>query len=129
MVPGMRSPERCDLMVSAKYFSLPTPCASCPFLIEPRFYLDPQRVDEIAESIRDGASFSCHKTVDYDDDSTGRGNRERQCAGVLITLEKEDAPNQMMRIAERVGMYDRAKLNMDANVYDSLDDWQENMKD
>ena len=115
-------------MVSAKYFSLPTPCANCPFLIEPRFYLDPDRVDEIAESIREGATFSCHKTVNYDDDEpTERGSRERQCSGVLITLEREDAPNQMMRIGERIGMYDRTKLNMDANVYDSLDEWREGM--
>jgi hypothetical protein len=125
----MRLPERGDLMVSAKYFSLPTPCANCPFLIEPRFYLTPDRVDEIAESIREGATFSCHKTVDRDDESIERGNRERQCAGVLITLEREDMLNQMMRIGERIGMYDRTKLNMDANVYDSLDEWQEGMRD
>jgi hypothetical protein len=29
-------------------------------------------------------------------------------------------PHQMMRIAERLGMYDRTKLKMDAPVYDGV---------
>jgi len=34
----------------------------------------------------------------------------------LIYLEKRDMPNQMMRIAEQLGMYDRTQLNMEADV-------------
>ena len=33
--------------------------------------------------------------------------------------EKEGQPDQMMRISERLGLYDHSKLDMDAPVYDS----------
>ena len=32
----------------------------------------------------------------------------------------QNAPHQMMRICERLGLYDRTKLNMDAPVFGSL---------
>lgn len=38
------------------------------------------------------------------------------CAGALIFLEKRYRPNQLMRISERLGMYDRTKLDMKAKV-------------
>lgn len=38
-------------------------------------------------------------------------------------MEKADAPNQIMRIAERFGIYDRERLNMEAPVYGSLAEW------
>jgi hypothetical protein len=37
-------------------------------------------------------------------------------------MEKEGRSSQMMRIAERLGMYDHTKLDMDAPIYDSFDD-------
>lgn len=36
-------------------------------------------------------------------------------------LEKIQKPNQMMRIAERLGAYSPDHLAMDAEVYDSFD--------
>ena len=45
---------------------------------------------------------------------------EAHCAGALILLEKLNLPSQMMRIAERLGMYDRRKLDMLAPVFDSF---------
>ena len=33
-------------------------------------------------------------------------------------MERESSPNQLMRIAERVGHYDHRKLNMDAPVFE-----------
>jgi hypothetical protein len=38
------------------------------------------------------------------------------CAGMLIFLEKRNQPTQMMRICERLGLYDRTKLDMAAKV-------------
>lgn len=38
-------------------------------------------------------------------------------------LEKIYAPNQMMRIAERIGMYDRSKLVGHGDVFDKFEDW------
>ena len=42
----------------------------------------------------------------------------QHCGGAMILLEKIDRPNQMMRIMERIGGYDRRKLKMDADVFD-----------
>jgi hypothetical protein len=66
--------------------------------------------------------FACHKTCELtEDDETGGGTFTPRkgsvhCAGALIFLEKRDRPHQMMRICERLGMYDRSKLDMEAEV-------------
>lgn len=44
---------------------------------------------------------------------------EHHCAGFLILLEKE-GPNQMMRIAGRLGIYDASILDIDSPVYESV---------
>jgi len=44
------------------------------------------------------------------------------CAGALILLEKLEQPSQMMRIAERLRMYDARQLDMDAPVFESFED-------
>lgn len=112
-------------------YTLTGPCADCPFRSDKAPFLDEDRAKEIALSLESGATFYCHKTVDYDrawddDDSDGRGDvtgKSRACAGSLITLEKEDRPNQIMRIGERLGLYDRTRLDMDAPVYPSMREW------
>lgn len=43
----------------------------------------------------------------------------------MITLELEGKANQMMRIGERIGMYDRANLQMDSPAFPTLADWVE----
>lgn len=92
-------------------YKLTTPCDACPFLIGSGFTFR-----SLSEHSR--GEFGCHKACNLDEET---GNYEPQaktphCAGALIFLEKQDRPHQMMRICERLGMYDRAKLNMDANV-------------
>lgn len=66
-------------------------------------------------------AFPCHKTAELTEDDNGfeeyhAGDKSVHCAGALIFLEKRNESNQMMRIAERFGMYDHTKLNMEANV-------------
>ena len=94
-------------------YDMTRPCSNCPFRSDKRFPLARGRVVEIIN----GGSFPCHKTTTA---GGADGQDEVACAGLLILLEKENVPNQMMRIAERVGMYDRRKLEMDAPVYDSI---------
>jgi hypothetical protein len=53
------------------------------------------------------------------------GPNSLQCAGALIFAEKNGNATQMMRIAERLGMYDPRKLNMDADVFDDIDEMLE----
>lgn len=75
-----------------------------------------RRLKEFAQG-----EFPCHKTADLNDDEEGgsqyeAGKKSVHCAGALIFLEKRNAPHQMMRIAERLGMYNYTKLDMSAKV-------------
>lgn len=47
----------------------------------------------------------------------GWSKEHREMCGALILLEKMRRPSQMMRIAARLGIYDRSKLDMRAPVY------------
>lgn len=95
-------------------FTQTTPCNACPFLKSMKHGFTIQRLKEFADS----GLFSCHKTCEENEES---GDYEANadsvvCAGMLIFNEKRNAPNQMMRISERFGDYDRTKLNMKASV-------------
>lgn len=111
-------------------FDLKTPCKDCPFVKGNTMKLHPERVNELDDGLRH-TTFSCHKTVEYDDeDGEGYDTEDTQhCAGALILLEKEGRPGQMQQIAQRIGMYDPAKLNMEAPVYDSFDEMYKDMED
>lgn len=110
-------------------YNLITPCAQCPFRSDIKPFIRPERADEILST---EGEFQCHKTIkvgeaigpDGDDDwcEVIEDKTAQMCAGFLILLEKEQKPNQIMRIAERLGLYDRTKLRMDAPVYDNIDD-------
>lgn len=106
-------------------YGMTTPCAKCPFRTDIQPYLTKARVREIERALV-RSDFPCHTTVNYDDESeyVPSGN-EIHCAGALIVMEKEERPSQMMRIAERLGMYDHTKLDMDAPVFDSFDEMAE----
>lgn len=100
-------------------YDLTEPCEKCPFRNDIRPYLTPGRVEEIVES----TSFPCHKTIGHDDEGEAVENKNSQmCAGYMIMLEKMEQPSQMMRIAERLGKYDRKKLNMQSPVYEDGDE-------
>lgn len=92
-----------------------TPCDACPFLIGSGFTY---------RSLVEHASgeFPCHKASDLTEDGTYEekpGDKTPHCAGALIFLEKQERPHQMMRICERLGMYDHTKLDMTAPVVGS----------
>lgn len=108
-------------------YTLTSPCKKCPFRTDVDSYLRPERVEEIAASLNSGSDFTCHQTTDPVEDEDGNvemvsGKRARACAGALATLENQGTPTQSMRIAERLGMYDSARI-ADAPVYDSLAEW------
>lgn len=97
-------------------YDLTRPCPECPFsLADTAVRLTRDRAHEIVQAIlNQDASFPCHKTVDYDDDEDGNDGRtvatSQHCAGAMRFLEDRNRPNQMMRIAERLGFYDASKL-------------------
>jgi len=103
-----------------------TPCDNCPFRSDIPAYLTPERVIDIGKALVRG-EFPCHKTtVPCEDDDGGCDMMEtpdsQHCAGALIMLEKMERPSQMMRICERLGLYDRRKLNMEAPVYGDFEE-------
>jgi hypothetical protein len=102
-------------------FKLREPCADCPFRRDIDFHLSPSRAQEIADALMTGQTFACHKTTK----ETGHGN-EQHCAGALIFLEAQANPNQLMRIAERIGYYDASQLTGDC--YESTEEFVEAMQ-
>lgn len=98
------------------HYKLTTPCPDCPFLAANAAAYGIDRLEEFASG-----EFPCHKTaelVEVDDGAAQyHATRSSQhCAGALIYLEKQQRPHQMMRIAERLGMYDARQLDMNAPV-------------
>lgn len=94
-------------------YEMTRPCAECPFLKSMAHGFTLKRLRGFASG-----EFPCHKTAVVEEDGGSfEATRDSQhCAGALIFLEKRDAPHQMMRICERLGLYDRTKLAMDAEV-------------
>ncbi len=108
-------------------YNLTKPCSSCPFRADIKPFLTPDRAVEITDSIfRHQQSFPCHHTMVCDgEEGLTTGPNSEHCAGAMIMLEKMGYPNQMMRISERLGAYDRTKLDMDAPVFDDVEDMVE----
>ena len=95
-------------------YKMTTPCDACPFLIGSGFSYRSLVAHSVGE-------FGCHKAcklTDTEDEGEIYQPKDKtpHCAGALIFLEKQNAPHQMMRICERLGMYDASKLNMGADV-------------
>lgn len=103
-------------------YKLRRPCAECPFRTDVPPYLTGVRAADISIALLRGSEFACHETTEHDDEGEAHTTPDSMfCAGALIVLEKMDQPNQMMRIAERLEMYDRTKLFMDSPVHEDLD--------
>lgn len=93
-----------------------TPCSQCPFLKRYAKSYGLRKLKAFASG-----EFPCHQTAEVVEDDEGGSSFEpteksQHCAGALIFNEKRDQPHQMMRICERLGMYDRTKLDMKAKV-------------
>lgn len=107
-------------------FDIKKPCDDCPFRREGGIRLRRSRAEEIAEGMlsSQGSTFACHKTVDHDGDQFTK-SEEKHCAGALIFAEKNGTATQMMRIVERLGMYDASKLVGHDDVFNDLDEMLE----
>lgn len=107
-------------------FELKRPCKHCPFRSDRDPFLQYERAAEIRDTLLSDGTFSCHETNEFTEDGDALETRESQhCAGALIALEHMEKPNQLMRTAERLGFYDRSKLDMAAPVFKDLNDWVE----
>ena len=108
-------------------FDLIRPCVNCPFRSDKPGFLNAWRAEEIIDGITNRQqTFSCHKTNTFEDSDDGCEVIEtadsQHCAGAMIFLEKLGQPNQMMRIAERLRMYDHTKLDMASPVFETAED-------
>lgn len=110
--------------MSTAPFGLTKPCKLCPFRRDVRPYLTRARVRGIARSL-ERSTFACHETTGVKDGEVRPREEHVHCAGALIVLERMNRPSQSMRIGERLGLYDRTRLAMDAPVFDSLDEMVE----
>jgi hypothetical protein len=88
-----------------------TPCPDCPFLTGTEHAYTDERLAEFASG-----AFPCHKTTRIESNEFQATKESQHCAGALIYNEKRDQSHQMMRIAERMGIYDYSKLDMEASV-------------
>lgn len=106
-------------------YALRAACTKCPFRADVEPYLRPERAQEIAAHLRDGGEFACHKTTVPTDDGDLRDDTttSQVCAGALATMEREGNANQMMRISERLGLYDPTRLVESVPVHKSLTAW------
>ncbi len=110
-------------------FDLYEPCSNCPFLKKGGIRLTQSRVRDIAGMMLDsqGGMFPCHKTtIDDDGDSQATPN-SRHCAGALAFMEKNQTATQIVRIMERLGSYDAAKITGKPEVLDAVFDTMEDM--
>jgi hypothetical protein len=98
-------------------YDLKRPCPHCPFR-RGMGYLHGERAEEIARAVAGGSTFACHQTTvpSEDDFDMVEGPNSQMCAGAMIALMRDDAPNQQMRIAARLGVLDLDALDMDAEV-------------
>lgn len=91
------------------------PCQHCPFrerYLGDRDYLRPGRRLEIVKSVMNGGSFPCHETVEHDDDGeyVPGTEGESDCVGLDIMMLRHGLTGQMLRIRERIGLLDPARL-------------------
>ena len=109
-------------------FKLTKACAMCPFKKDTfEGWLGEERAQEIADSLLyEGKTFPCHKTTVHDENGdVDYGNQTQHCAGALNMLETMNKPNQMMRIAERLGLYNHTKLQDAEECFEHADDFVE----
>jgi hypothetical protein len=107
-------------------FDIKKPCVDCPFRKDGHMLrsLGKGRMEEIVTNVvKEDGFFSCHKTVDYSDDTPTLKEQNRFCAGALIAVEKADATyrNRNTRIANMMGIYDPKNLRDKESVIDPKD--------
>ncbi len=108
--------------MSDRMFARVKPCKKCPFRTDVEPYLRQDRVTEIVTNIQQGGAFYCHETTVVsgdEEDEMAAGPDSSVCAGSIIVMEKMDQPNQHLRIAERMGSYDRSRMHLDSPVHGS----------
>ncbi|MCA1064632.1 hypothetical protein QTG56_23785 (plasmid) [Rossellomorea sp. AcN35-11] len=101
-------------------YQVKRPCKDCPFVkgSSTNITLAEGRIEDIINELHSDKTFSCHKTVNYNDlEDTSKNNF---CAGAMNYLIKEGKPNQPMQIAERLGWLDISTLRGQEDIIDII---------
>lgn len=104
--------------MNRNYFKLTKMCGgSCPFGKQsPQGMIRRERAEEIAQSINNGSSFQCHKTVEYTDDEDQFGNQivddtnSAYCAGAILVQENQKQLGDNLSLARALGLYNPDKM-------------------
>lgn len=59
------------------------------------------------------ATFACHKTLDQ--------RPQQHCAGALVIMALTGKWGDMQQVAERLGLFDPGRLDLNAPVYPNFD--------
>src|SRR5580765_7799694 len=95
-------------------FALRQPCVECPFDPRNNLYLRPARAEEIAEAL-ERSTFACHMTLEQ--------RPQQHCAGARVIMARTRRWGDMQQIAQRLGLFDPSKLNLEARVFDDFGDF------
>lgn len=103
-------------------FDMTDPCMMCPFRTDRPHYMSSQKANDFAVRILTGETFYCHHA--------SSNERQQQCVGTTILLEKLHRPNTAMGIGEAIdpsvlGHYDYRRPNMSAPVFNTFGQWVE----
>lgn len=89
-------------------FDVKQPCKDCPFRkdADMRHSLGPDRMKEIVSNLLDddNKTFTCHKTIDYD--NRQNKDQEQMCMGSMVFLHKIGRPTISQRLAYAWGHLD-----------------------
>lgn len=97
-------------------FTLKKPCKDCPFLRTENMFasLTKDRMLDITHAItNENKTFTCHKTLNMPK------MEQQHCAGALLYQRYHAAhkrQNDMLQIAERLGIYDPTTVNDCDNI-------------
>ncbi len=88
-------------------FERKRPCKTCPFRTDETGlrHLGTERATEIVEACAEhGESFTCHSDLSKPE------AKRNQCVGMMLMLHKTNQHNQIMQVAERLGVFDPDSL-------------------
>ncbi len=108
-------------------FDAKRPCADCPFRKDRHFPLDGPRRQEIAQSLRDGFVFACHKTTVSCPGKGGlkAGPNSQACAGAEVLAERSGGGDKMAYAFSKALMgRDPSRFAADLPIYDTLEEFE-----
>jgi hypothetical protein len=103
-------------------FNLKKPCKDCPFRKDcSKKWLGKQRATEVANSVFEDKTFSCHKTTGAESGTEKPQMEHSQCVGAMLLLDKEQGihSNMLFRLATHLFDFNPQNLKGYELVFDT----------